>query len=92
LLAVFLVGLLADDGRGRLEAFGDNLLKRRLVPKAFDRVEHLDTGQLAVAVVIGGDAIGEMFGRHRGVAKRNAQRIDFGVMADLLQPYLSGFS
>src|SRR5439155_8419272 len=50
--------------------------------KAFLRVQNFSTGESAFAVVISRDAFGQMFGRDRGFAERDAQRVHFRVVAD----------
>jgi hypothetical protein len=50
--------------------------------KSFLRVKDFQPGQPPFAVVISGDALGQMFGRDRGFAECDAQRIHFGIVAD----------
>lgn len=51
--------------------------------KTFLGIEDFETGEAALAVVIGGDAFAEMFRGHCCLTKCNAQGVDFGVVADL---------
>ena len=84
LSAVFLGGLFPHNERGGVgfEPFQFHPPHRFLAAETLLRVEDFQAGQPTVLVVISGDALGQMFGRERGFAERDAQRIHFGIVAD----------
>jgi hypothetical protein len=82
--AVFLGGVFSKRERGGVgfETFQLHPLHGFLSAETLLRVEDFQPGQPAFAVVISGDALGQMFAGDRGFAKRDAQRIHFGIVAD----------
>ena len=42
------------------ESLNDDLLEGALITKPLDRIQHFQTGESAIAVIIGGNAFGEM--------------------------------
>src|ERR1017187_5072924 len=81
LSAVFLGGLFPqhERGGGEFEPFQLHPPHSFLAAKPFLRVKDFQPGQPPFAVVIRRDALGQMFGRDRGFAERDAQCIHCGV-------------
>jgi hypothetical protein len=53
-----------------------------LTAEALLRIENFQTCESAFGVVISGDPLGQMLGRHSCLTERNAQGVDFRIVAD----------
>jgi hypothetical protein len=82
----FALGRIPAKSPGRIGArqpFHDDLLQGLVAAaEALVRVEYFEPGQTAGAVLIGGEAFGQVDGGCRAVEEHDAQSIDFGVVGD----------
>ena len=86
------VGLLAmteDRGQENVESgaqadfFEGDFLEGGFIAEALDTVEYLDTGQLAIGIIVDGDFIAELFRRYGRILEPNIKGIDLGVIGNM---------